>query len=166
VNDVAGFIGPEVFQTADQLERVCLEDVVMAKLHGLTMGLDVCATFHMGIAPSELRAVTKRVVERAAPAYLMAVAGNADPMLGYMTTSFREHPGAEAPRRAADDVADGPALRRTWRRGSGVPAADGRALERALREGRRQPPLSPNARGRRSAAAARAAGAGARSRHR
>src|SRR5499427_3914611 len=64
----------------------------MAKLHGLTMGLDVCATFHMGIAPSELRVVTKRVVERAAPAYLMAVAGNADPMLGYMTTSFREHP--------------------------------------------------------------------------
>ena len=92
VNDVAGFIGPEVFRTADQLERACLEDVVMAKLHGLTMGLDVCATFHMGIDPTELRAVTKRVVERAAPAYLMAVAGNADPMLGYMTTSFREHP--------------------------------------------------------------------------
>ena len=92
VNDVAGFIGPEVFRTADQLERACLEDVVMAKLHGLTMGLDVCATFHMGITPSELRAVTKRLVGRAAPAYLMAVAGNADPMLGYMTTSFREHP--------------------------------------------------------------------------
>jgi ethanolamine ammonia-lyase large subunit len=54
VNDVAGFIGPEVFRDADQLERVCLEDVVMAKLHGLTMGLDVCATFHMGIAPQAL----------------------------------------------------------------------------------------------------------------
>jgi ethanolamine ammonia-lyase large subunit len=93
VNDVAGFIGPEVFRNAEQLERACLEDVVMAKLHGLTMGLDVCATFHMGIAPSELRALTRRVVERGAPAYLMAVAGNADPMLGYMTTSFREHPG-------------------------------------------------------------------------
>jgi len=92
VNDVAGFIGPEVFRTGEQLERACLEDVVMAKLHGLTMGLDVCATFHMGIAPSELRALTRRVVERGAPAYLMAVAGNADPMLGYMTTSFREHP--------------------------------------------------------------------------
>ncbi len=91
VNDVAGFIGPEVFRTAAQLERVCLEDSVMAKLHGLTMGLDVCATFHMGITPAELRALTTRVVERAAPAYLMAVAGNADPMLGYLTTSFREH---------------------------------------------------------------------------
>ena len=92
VNDVAGFIGPEVFRNAAQLERACLEDAAMAKLHGLTMGLDVCATFHMGIAPRELRRVTERIVERAAPAYLMAVAGNADPMLGYMTTSFREHP--------------------------------------------------------------------------
>jgi ethanolamine ammonia-lyase large subunit len=92
VNDVAGFIGPEVFKTGEQLERACLEDTAMAKLHGLTMGLDVCATFHMGIAPSELRRLTARVVERARPAYLMSVAGNADPMLGYLTTSFREHP--------------------------------------------------------------------------
>jgi ethanolamine ammonia-lyase large subunit len=91
VNDVAGFIGPEVFCNGRQLERTCLEDVVMAKLHGLTMGLDVCATFHMGIAPAELRRLTERIVQRTAPAYLMAVAGNADPMLGYLTTSFREH---------------------------------------------------------------------------
>jgi ethanolamine ammonia-lyase large subunit len=92
VNDVAGFIGPEVFRTDEQLLRACLEDTVMAKLHGLTMGLDVCATFHMGIGPDELRTLTEQIVVQAAPAYLMAVAGNADPMLGYMTTSFREHP--------------------------------------------------------------------------
>lgn len=92
VNDVAGFIGPEVFRTGEQLLRACLEDTVMAKLHGLTMGLDVCATFHMGIGPSELQTLTQQIVVQAAPAYLMAVAGNADPMLGYMTTSFREHP--------------------------------------------------------------------------
>jgi ethanolamine ammonia-lyase large subunit len=92
VNDVAGFVGPEVFRNAEQLERACLEDAVMAKLHGLTMGLDVCATFHMGIAPRELRGVTERLADHAAPAYLMAVAGNADPMLGYLTTSFRDHP--------------------------------------------------------------------------
>ena len=92
VNDVAGFIGPEVFKTPAQLERACLEDIVMAKLHGLTMGLDVCATFHMAIAPGVLQEITRRIVDRGAPAYLMAVAGNADPMLGYLTTSFREHP--------------------------------------------------------------------------
>jgi ethanolamine ammonia-lyase large subunit len=92
VNDVAGFIGPEVFRSTAQLERACLEDTVMGRLHGLTMGLDVCATFHMGIAPGELRRLTARIAERAMPSYLMAVAGNADPMLGYLTTSFRDHP--------------------------------------------------------------------------
>jgi ethanolamine ammonia-lyase large subunit len=92
VNDVAGFIGPEVFRTGDQLLRACLEDVVMAKLHGLTMGLDVCSTFHMGIEPRALQQLTEVIVRQAAPAYLMAVAGNTDPMLGYLTTSFREHP--------------------------------------------------------------------------
>lgn len=92
VNDVAGFIGPEVFKEPDQLLRACLEDTVMAKLHGITMGLDVCSTFHMGIDPATLKSLTEAIVKQAAPAYLMAVAGNADPMLGYMTTSFREHP--------------------------------------------------------------------------
>lgn len=92
VNDVAGFIGPEVFRTGEQLLRACLEDVVMAKLHGLTMGLDVCSTFHMGIEPRALQQLTEIIVRQAAPAYLMAVAGNTDPMLGYLTTSFREHP--------------------------------------------------------------------------
>jgi ethanolamine ammonia-lyase large subunit len=91
VNDVAGFIGPEVFTAAGQLERACLEDVVMAKLQGITMGLDVCSTFHMGIAPRDLRDLTRRIARGAAPAYLMAVAGNADPMLGYLTTAFRDH---------------------------------------------------------------------------
>ena len=109
VNDVAGFIGPEVFRDADQLERVCLEDVVMAKLHGLTMGLDVCATFHMGIAPQALRRLTARVVAHAAPAYLMSVAGNADPMLGYLTTSFREHPRLRSLVGRGHDNSDAPA---------------------------------------------------------
>ena len=45
VNDVAGFIGPEVFRTKEQLVRCCLEDTVMGKLHGLTIGLDICSTF-------------------------------------------------------------------------------------------------------------------------
>jgi ethanolamine ammonia-lyase large subunit len=92
VNDVAGFIGPEVFRSTGQLLRACLEDTVMAKLHGLTMGLDVCATFHMGIEPATLQKLTETIAALAQPAYLMAVAGNADPMLGYLTTSFREHP--------------------------------------------------------------------------
>src|SRR5204863_8751447 len=85
------------------LRRACLEDTVMAKLHGLMMGLDVCSTFHMGIEPERLQALTEEIVREAAPAYLMAVAGNADPMLGYLTTSFREHPRLR--RRAQKQVA-------------------------------------------------------------
>ena len=41
LNDVAGFIGPEVFRTKEQLVRCCLEDMVMGKLHGLMIGLDI-----------------------------------------------------------------------------------------------------------------------------
>lgn len=125
VNDVAGFIGPEVFRTGEQLLRACLEDTVMAKLHGLTMGLDVCSTFHMGIEPGELKTLTAQIVERAAPAYLMAVAGNADPMLGYLTTSFREHP---ALRRRASRQISTPMRRRLNELGvmdaRGLPRAD------------------------------------------
>jgi ethanolamine ammonia-lyase large subunit len=43
-NDVAGFIGPEVFRTKEQLVRCCLEDIFMGKLQGLTSGLDICST--------------------------------------------------------------------------------------------------------------------------
>ncbi len=132
VNDVAGFIGPEVFRTGEQLERACLEDTVMARLHGLTMGLDVCATFHMGIEPGELQHLTEQIVERAAPAYLMAVAGNSDPMLGYLTTSFREHPRLR--RRTGRQIST-PMRRRVAalgivdeRRELGTPAAGGETL--------------------------------------
>jgi len=36
--------------------------------------------------------LTGQIIHMAAPAYLMSVAGSADPMLGYLTTSYREHP--------------------------------------------------------------------------
>ena len=54
VNDVAGFIGPEVFRAREQLVRCCLEDIVMGKLHGLTIGLDVCSTLHMDVSLDDL----------------------------------------------------------------------------------------------------------------
>ena len=103
VNDVSGFIGPEVYKSSAQLFRACLEDTVMGKLHGLVMGLDICSTFHMGIDPFELQALTELIVEKAAPAYVMGVAGKADPMLGYLTTSFKEHPRIR--RRCAKQIA-------------------------------------------------------------
>lgn len=90
VNDVAGFIGPEVFRSRDQLIRCCLEDIALGKLHGLTIGLDVCSTLHMDVDLDDLEVCLDRVAA-AGPAYLMALPTRNDPMLGYLTTGFHDH---------------------------------------------------------------------------
>jgi ethanolamine ammonia-lyase large subunit len=90
LNDVAGFIGPEVFRTKTQLVRVCLEDTVMGKLHGLTIGLDICSTLHMEITLDDLDWCIEQVMP-ANPAYLMALPTKNDPMLSYLTTAFQDH---------------------------------------------------------------------------
>lgn len=90
VNDVAGFIGPEVFRTREQLVRCCLEDIVMGKLHGLCLGLDVCSTLHMDVSLDDLDWCLEQLVP-AQPAYLMALPTKIDPMLGYLTTGFHDH---------------------------------------------------------------------------
>jgi len=90
LNDVAGFIGPEVFRSRDQLVRCCLEDLVMGKLHGLCIGLDVCATLHMDVSLEDLDWCLEQVMP-ARPAYLMALPTKIDPMLGYLTTGFQDH---------------------------------------------------------------------------
>ncbi len=90
VNDVAGFIGPEVFRSREQLVRCCLEDIVMGKLHGLTIGLDVCSTLHMDVSLRDLDWCLDQIAP-ANPAYLMALPTKIDPMLGYLTTGFHDH---------------------------------------------------------------------------
>lgn len=90
LNDVAGFIGPEVFRTREQLVRCCLEDIVMGKLHGLCLGLDVCSTLHMEVSLDDLDWCLDRILP-ANPAYLMALPTKIDPMLGYLTTGFQDH---------------------------------------------------------------------------
>jgi ethanolamine ammonia-lyase large subunit len=90
VNDVAGFIGPEVFRSREQLVRCCLEDIVMAKLHGLTIGLDVCSTLHMAVTLEDLDWCQDQIMP-ACPVYLIALPTKNDPMLGYLTTSFQDH---------------------------------------------------------------------------
>ncbi len=90
LNDVAGFIGPEVFRTPKQLVRCCLEDTLMGKLHGLTIGLDICSTLHMDIDPDDLDWCMDQIMP-ANPAYLMALPTKNDPMLSYVTTAFQDH---------------------------------------------------------------------------
>ena len=90
VNDVAGFIGPEVFKDRQQLVRCCLEDIVMGKLHGLPIGLDVCSTLHMSVSLEDLDWCQEQVMP-ANPVYLIALPTKNDPMLGYLSTSFQDH---------------------------------------------------------------------------
>ncbi len=90
LNDVAGFIGPEVFRTRDQLVRCCLEDIVMGKLHELTIGLDICSTLHMEVDLDDLDWCIDQIMP-ACPAYLMALPTKNDPMLSYLTTAFQDH---------------------------------------------------------------------------
>lgn len=90
VNDVAGFIGPEVFRTGEQLVRCCLEDLVMGKLHGLCIGHDVCATLHMSVGLDDLTWCLEQIMP-ANPAFLMALPTRNDPMLSYLTTAFQDH---------------------------------------------------------------------------
>lgn len=90
VNDVAGFIGPEVFKSKEQLVRCCLEDTVMGKLHGLPIGLDICSTLHMDISLDDLDWCIEQIMP-ANPAYLMALPTKNDPMLSYLTTAFHNH---------------------------------------------------------------------------
>jgi ethanolamine ammonia-lyase large subunit len=90
INDVAGFIGPEVFKTKEQLVRCCLEDIVMGKLHGITLGLDICSTLHMEVTLDDLDWCQDQIMP-ANPAYLIALPTKNDPMLSYLTTAFQDH---------------------------------------------------------------------------
>jgi ethanolamine ammonia-lyase large subunit len=90
VNDVAGFIGPEVFKSREQLVRCCLEDIAMGKLHGLPIGLDICSTLHMAVSLEDLDWCQDQIMP-ANPVYLIALPTKNDPMLGYLTTSFQDH---------------------------------------------------------------------------
>ena len=90
LNDVAGFIGPEVFKTREQLVRTCLEDIVMGKLHGLNLGLDICSTLHMPVTLDDLEWCQNQIAP-ANPAYLMGLPTRNDPMLSYLTTQYQDH---------------------------------------------------------------------------
>jgi ethanolamine ammonia-lyase large subunit len=70
--------------------RVCLEDIAMGKLHGLTIGLDICSTLHMSVTLEDLDWCQDQIMP-ANPAYLIALPTKNDPMLSYLTTAFQDH---------------------------------------------------------------------------
>ena len=93
----------------------------------------------------------------------MAVAGNADPMLGYLTTSFREHPRLRAAASGADRRSPMQqrltALGVTGRWRAAALGRSRRAPLRRLRQGRRRSPHGVVARGRGAASCTNCASA-------
>lgn len=89
LDDVAGFIGPEVFRTKRAARACMLEDTVMGKLHGLPIGLDICSTLHMDVTLDDLDWCLDQIMP-VNPAYLMGLPTKNDPMLSYLTTGYQD----------------------------------------------------------------------------
>ncbi|MGV0584615.1 ethanolamine ammonia-lyase subunit EutB [Mycobacteroides chelonae] len=89
VNTVVGFIGPEYLYDGKQIIRAGLEDHLCGKLLGLPMGVDVCYTNHAE-ADSDDMDVLLTVLTAAGVAFVIAVPGADDVMLGYQSLSFHD----------------------------------------------------------------------------
>jgi ethanolamine ammonia-lyase large subunit len=89
VNTVVGFIGPEYLYDGKQIIRAGLEDHFCGKLLGLPMGVDVCYTNHAE-ADSDDMDTLLTLLGAAGAAFVIAVPGADDVMLGYQSLSFHD----------------------------------------------------------------------------
>ncbi|WP_024805949.1 ethanolamine ammonia-lyase subunit EutB [Nocardia sp. BMG51109] len=89
VNTVVGFIGPEYLYDGKQIVRAGLEDHFCGKLLGLPMGVDVCYTNHAE-ADSDDMDTLLTLLGAAGAAFVIAVPGADDVMLGYQSLSFHD----------------------------------------------------------------------------
>ena len=89
VNDVVGFIGPEVQYDAKQCIRSQLEDLFMAKLSGLPMGTDMAFSSHVK-ADYDDNDLALMALSLAGTNYWMGVSGGADATAHNMESSFQD----------------------------------------------------------------------------
>ena len=89
VNTVVGFIGPEYLYDSKQVTRAGLEDHFMGKLHGLSMGVDVCYTNHMEADQNDIENLAV-LLTAAGCNYFMGVPAGDDIMLNYQTTGYHD----------------------------------------------------------------------------
>ena len=89
VNTVVGFIGPEYLYDSKQVTRAGLEDHFMGKLHGLSMGVDVCYTNHMKADQNDIENLAV-LLTAAGCSYFMGVPAGDDIMLNYQTTGYHD----------------------------------------------------------------------------
>lgn len=89
VNTVVGFIGPEYLYDGKQIVRAGLEDHFCGKLLGLPMGVDVCYTNHAEADQDDMDTLLT-LLAAAGTAFVIAVPGADDIMLGYQSLSFHD----------------------------------------------------------------------------
>ncbi|CAN5383467.1 ethanolamine ammonia-lyase subunit EutB [soil metagenome] len=89
VNTVVGFIGPEYLYDGKQIVRAGLEDNFCGRLLGLPMGVDVCYTNHAEADGDDMD-VLLTLLGAAGTAFVIAVPGADDIMLGYQSLSFHD----------------------------------------------------------------------------
>jgi ethanolamine ammonia-lyase large subunit len=91
LNTVIGFIGPEYLYDASQITRAGLEDHFMGKLHGISMGADVCYTNHARSNQNELENLAV-LLGAAGVNYIMGIPMGDDSMLSYQSSSYHDAP--------------------------------------------------------------------------
>ncbi len=89
VNTVVGFIGPEYLYDGKQIIRAGLEDYFCGKLLGLPMGVDVCYTNHAEADQDDMDSLLV-LLAAAGVAFVIAVPGADDVMLGYQSLAFHD----------------------------------------------------------------------------
>ncbi|WP_405492631.1 ethanolamine ammonia-lyase subunit EutB [Nocardia sp. NBC_00511] len=122
VNTVVGFIGPEYLYDGKQIIRAGLEDHFCGKLLGLPMGVDVCYTNHAEADQDDMDTLLT-LLGAAGCAFVIAVPGADDVMLGYQSLAYHDALYARKVLglRPAPEFA-------AWLDGLGMLGADGRIL--------------------------------------
>jgi ethanolamine ammonia-lyase large subunit len=122
INTVVGFIGPEYLYDGKQIIRAGLEDHFCGKLLGLPMGVDVCYTNHAEADQDDMDTLLT-LLGVAGAAFVIAVPGADDIMLGYQSLSFHDALYV----RQALDLRPAPEFE-AWLAGLGMADKDGRIL--------------------------------------
>lgn len=89
VNNVSGFIGPEILYDGRQVIRADLEDLFMGKMNGLPMGIAPTYTNHM-YADQNDQEIAGILTAVAGANFYMGLPGGDDVMLNYQDTSYHD----------------------------------------------------------------------------
>ncbi|MFC0187419.1 ethanolamine ammonia-lyase subunit EutB [Fictibacillus aquaticus] len=89
LNTVVGFIGPEYLYDSKQVIRAGLEDHFMGKMHGISMGVDICYTNHIRADQNDMEDLGV-LLTAAGVNFIIATPMGDDCMLNYQSMSFHD----------------------------------------------------------------------------